>query len=93
MALTIEAAFQTLLGLIISIIGFYVKSLAAKLEKNDKENQRLTERLHDIELCYQRREDARRENEQITALLKDIRHEVKEVADKLDRKADKYDNH
>lgn len=89
MAFTIEAALQTALGLIISIIGFYVKSLAAKLEKNDKENLRLTERLHNIELSYQRREDARRENEQITELLRDIRHEVKEVADKLDRKADK----
>lgn len=89
MAFTIEAALQTALGLIISIIGFYVKNLASKLDKHDKENQRLTERLHDIELSYQRREDARRENEQITALLRDIRNEVKEVADKLDKKADK----
>jgi hypothetical protein len=89
MAFTIDAALQTALGLIISIIGFYVKSLAAKLDKSDKDNQRLTERLHNIELAYQRREDARRENEQITALLRDIRNEVKEVAEKLDRKADK----
>lgn len=89
MAFTIEAALQTALGLIISIIGFYVKNLASKLDKHDKENQRLTERLHAIELSYQRREDARHENEQITALLRDIRNEVKEVADKLDKKADK----
>ena len=89
MAFTIEAAFQTALGLIISIIGFYVKALSAKLDKSDYDNQRLTERLHNIELSYQRREDARRENEQITELLRDIRNDVKEVAEKLDRKADK----
>ena len=83
MAFTIEAAFQTALGLIISIIGFYVKALSAKLDTSDHDNQRLTE------LSYQRREDARRENEQITELLRDIRNDVKEVAEKLDRKADK----
>lgn len=89
MAFTIEAAFQTALGLIISIIGFYVKSLSAKLEKSDAAYQKLIDRLHDIELSYQKRADARLENQQITDLLKEIRREIKELSDKLDKKADK----
>lgn len=89
MNLTLDFAFQTLLGLAISAFWFYVKNLATRLKEDQAAREALVERLHKVELTYQSRADAQRENAQITELLKEIRADLKEVSEKLDRKADK----
>lgn len=87
--MTIEIVVQTVTGLVVSAFWFYVRNLSDRLIAGDRAHQQLTERVHQVELSYQSRADAIRENEQIMQLLREIRTELKELNDKLNQKADK----
>lgn len=84
-----ELLIETILGLAISAFWFYARNLSEKLAASDKAHQNLTTQLHQVELTYQSRADAVRENEQIMGLLREIRAELKEMNEKLNQKADK----
>ena len=49
----------------------------------------LRERLHEVEKAYQTKLEAREHKGEVLELLREIKSDLKEVNDKLDRKADK----
>ncbi|WP_066568073.1 hypothetical protein [Snodgrassella sp. CFCC 13594] len=88
-AISFEVAFSAVFGLLTSALWAWVNSISKRISQSSEECKELRQDINNVRLAYQSRDDARRENEQITGLLKEIRADLKEVSEKLDKKADK----
>lgn len=66
---------------------------ADKLGKNDdeitKKLELMLKQIHEVELSYQSKDEAKRERSEVMDLLREIKSSLKEVSDKLDKKVDK----
>ena len=87
--LTIEWAFGLVVSIAITALWRYVNSQAETDKELARDIKHLTEKVHQVEKGYQSKDDAKHESGEIKALLKEIRAELKEVSNKIDKKADK----
>ncbi|WII93173.1 hypothetical protein QEO94_11240 [Kingella negevensis] len=82
---------------VVSILGSAVVAAfwrwADKLGKNDdeitKKLELMLKQIHEVELSYQSKDEAKRERSEVMDLLREIKSSLKEVSDKLDKKVDK----
>lgn len=74
--------FTVLMGLVATFGGIYIRRL--QLDINN-----LQARVDDIVDEYQRREDARRDQDQIMEILREMKRSIERISDKLDKKADR----
>lgn len=84
-----EFAFKTLWGFATAAGWFWVNGLSQRLKEAEQERAKLRERVHDVEKSYQSKSDARELRTEILDNLREIKGNLKEVNDKLDKKADK----
>lgn len=84
-----EFGFKTLWGVATAAGWFWVNGLSQRLKEAEQERAKLRERLHDVEKGYQSKTDARELRQEILDNLREIKSSLKEVNEKLDKKADK----
>lgn len=84
-----EFAFKTLWGVATAAGWFWINGLSAKLREAEQERTALRERLHNIELNYQSKNDTKELRREILDGLNEIKSSLHHVNEKLDRKADK----
>lgn len=84
-----EFAFKTLWGLATAGGWFWVNGIANRLKEAEAERAKLKEAVHKVQLEYQSKADARDLKTEVLGLLREIKSDLKEVNDKIDRKADK----
>ena len=84
-----EFAFKTLWGVATAAGWFWINGLSAKLRAAEQERTALRERIHDIELNYQSKNDTKELRREILDGLAEIKSSLHHVNEKLDRKADK----
>lgn len=84
-----EFAFKTLWGVATAAGWFWVNGLSAKLSAAEQDREALRERLHNIELNYQSKNDSKELRREILDGLNEIKSSLHHVNEKLDRKADK----
>lgn len=84
-----EFAFKTLWGVATAAGWFWVNGLSAKLRAAEQERTALRERIHNIELNYQSKNDTKELRREILDGLNEIKSSLHHVNEKLDRKADK----
>lgn len=84
-----EFGFKTLWGVATAAGWFWVNGLSQRLKEAEQERAKLRERLHDVEKGYQSKTDARELRQEILDNLREIKGSLKEVNEKLDKKADK----
>ncbi|MDO4434698.1 MAG: hypothetical protein Q4B82_09000 [Alysiella sp.] len=84
-----EFGFKTLWGVATAAGWFWVNGLSQRLKEAEQEREKLRERLHDVEKGYQSKSDARELRQEILDNLREIKGSLKEVNEKLDKKADK----
>ena len=87
--LTIDYVFQGAIGIVMTVLWRYIGKVDGKFDSVQAENHALRERLHDVEKSYQSKAEAREYKGEVLGLLREIKSDLKEVNDKLDRKADK----
>ena len=87
--LTIDYVFQGAVGIVMTVLWRYIGKVDGKFDSVQAENHALRERLHDVEKSYQSKAEAREYKGEVLGLLREIKSDLKEVNDKLDRKADK----
>lgn len=87
--ISFESIFVAVVGLLTSAFWIWVNSISKRINDSNHECKELWQDINNVRINYQSREDARRDNEQIIGLLKDIRAELKDFNEKLNRKADK----
>lgn len=84
---------KSIWGLITAGFWLWVNTMSGHIKELRKELFMLNEKLHNIEKHmdrqYQSKEDARIDKKEIIDLLKEIKGDLKEVNNKLDRKVDK----
>ena len=85
--LTIDYVFLGAVG--ITVLWRYSGHVAGKFAAGQTDNLALRERLHEVEKAYQTKLEAREHKGEVLELLREIKSDLKEVNDKLDRKADK----
>ena len=84
-----EFAFKTLWGVATAAGWFWINGLYAKLRAAEQERTALRERIHNIELNYQSKNDTKELRREILDGLNEIKSSLHHVNEKLDRKADK----
>ena len=72
--------------LIISLVGWVWKSVNDKVANNEKAIRELEK---SVERDYQRKEMAEVKDKHMESILKEVRDQLKEINQKLDKKADK----
>ena len=72
--------------LIISLVGWVWKSVNDKVANNEKAIRELEK---SVEHHYQRKEMAEVKDKHMESILKEVRDQLKEINQKLDKKADK----
>ena len=80
--MTLELAFDLVLGVAWGLLGMLYKSILSRLERIEEQNEKLAEQISFILRDYPTRRE----------LQTDINHiekQVERILDKLDRKADK----
>lgn len=80
--MTWETAFTIVLGICTSFGGLILRSIKEEINNLKIDVERIKQE-------YQRREDARRDQDAIKELLRDMKKSVERIEEKLDRKADK----
>ena len=76
--LTIDYVFQGAVGIVMTVLWRYIGKVDGKFDAVQTDNLALRERLHEVE-----------NKGEVLELLREIKSDLKEVNDKLDRKADK----
>ena len=84
-----EFAFKTLWGVATAAGWFWINGLSAKLRAAEQGRTALRERIHNIELNYQSKNDTKELRREILDGLNEIKSSLHHVNEKLDRKADK----
>lgn len=79
---TLEMAYQLLLGLVAFFGGLWVRQTRLDLDEIRHQIDRVRE-------DYQRRDDAGQHYDQMLGMLRDVKGQIQRIEDKLDRKADK----
>ena len=87
--LTIDYVFQGAVGIVMTVLWRYIGKVDGKFDAVQTDNLALRERLHEVEKAYQTKLEAREHKGDVLELLREIKSDLKEVNDKLDRKADK----
>ncbi|QMT33464.1 hypothetical protein LNQ82_02850 [Conchiformibius steedae DSM 2580] len=87
--LTVEWAFGILISFLIALLWHFINDLKRRFADAEHDRTRLREQLHQVEKNYQSKAEAREQRGEIAELLREIKANVKEVSEKLDRKADK----
>ena len=87
--LTIDYVFQGAIGIVMTVLWRYIGKVDDTFDAVQAENHTLRERLHEVEKSYQSKAEAREYKGEVLGLLREIKSDLKEVNDKLDRKADK----
>ncbi|MBL4788835.1 MAG: hypothetical protein JKY60_07215 [Kordiimonadaceae bacterium] len=83
-------AFQAAWAILTAALWIYIKHVADRLAAADSRAAALQTKLHAVEVGYKADIAALQTNGDNTMLLlREIRQDIKQVADKLDRKADK----
>lgn len=80
--MTMELAFQIVLGLSMFLGGFWVNHLQQELKSLRTANEQIREN-------FQRRDDAQHSNRQIMEALQVMQRAIERIDHKLDNKADK----
>lgn len=81
-SVTLDMAYQILLGLVVFFGGMWVKRL-------HKDMDGVGRRIDQIRDNYQRKDDAGAQAKQLMDMLREVKTHVQRIEDKLDRKADK----
>lgn len=84
-----EFGFKTLWGIATAAGWFWVNGLSIKLKEAEQDRIKLRERLHEVEKGYQSKAEARELRQEIVDNLREIKGSLKELNNKLDKKADK----
>lgn len=84
--MTPEMFYNAVLGLLISIGWYWVRSIDKKQDEDKLRMDRIEERMRRE---YQLREDAKRDSDRLYDTLKDIKAQITRLGDKIDQKADK----
>ncbi|WP_304333710.1 hypothetical protein [Conchiformibius steedae] len=87
--LTVEWAFGILISFLIALLWHFINDLKRRFTDAEHDRTNLREQLHQVEKNYQSKAEAREQRGEIAELLREIKANVKEVSEKLDRKADK----
>lgn len=80
--MTLDAAFQIVLGLAALFGGIFIRRLNQDIHDLEKSVERIRDE-------YQRREDARHNNDAVMDAIRDLRAALERIDNKLDRKQDK----
>ena len=80
--MSLETAFQIVLGMVAFLGGLWVRQLRHDLDHLKRQIDRVRE-------DYQRRDDAEQHYNQMLEMLRDVKLHIQRIEDKLDRKADK----
>lgn len=82
-----EKLFQMLVSFVVApLIGFCIKVVFDRITRNE---QGIKELKQEIETKYQSKELAQTVNQGIKEKLDDVLHQLHEISNKLDKKADK----
>ncbi|MCQ9325790.1 MULTISPECIES: hypothetical protein [Neisseria] len=87
--ITVEYVFGTLVSFLIALLWYWVKSISDGLKEARKDRDELLGRLHSVETSYQTKAEAKDNRNEILNLLREIKADLKEVGQKIERKADK----
>ena len=87
--LTVDYVFQGAIGIVMTVLWRYIGKVDGKFDAVQAESRALRERLHGVEKTYQTKDEAREHKGEVLELLREIKNDLKELNDKLDRKADK----
>ncbi|EHT03176.1 TPA: hypothetical protein MAQ46_003922 [Klebsiella pneumoniae] len=80
--MTFEVAFNIVLAITSTLFGGLIRYLFTEIKE-------LRTAVQAVRTEYQRRDDARRDNDQLLDLLREVKRSVEHIDQKLDRKADK----
>lgn len=80
--MSLDIAFQIVLGMVAFLGGLWVRQLRHDLDHLKRQIDRVRE-------DYQRRDDAEQHYNQMLEMLRDVKLHIQRIEDKLDRKADK----
>ncbi|WP_085357863.1 hypothetical protein [Neisseria dumasiana] len=86
---TVEYVFGLVVSFLIALLWYWVKGISDNLKDARKERDALLGRLHNVENLYQTKADAKDNRMEILNLLREIKADLKEVSQKIERKADK----
>ncbi|WP_455483385.1 hypothetical protein [Haemophilus parahaemolyticus] len=82
-----EKLFQMLVSFVVApLIGFCIKVVFDRITRNE---QNIKELKQEMESKYQSKELAQTVNQGIKEKLDDVLHQLHEISNKLDKKADK----
>lgn len=91
--MTLELAFNIVMGLVASLLGLTLKNLYAKIDKDrvdfDSFKESLTKEITDIKVEYLPKAELNRHQDQIMDSLKELTRKVDKLDDKISQKADK----
>lgn len=87
--ITVEWAFGILFSFILAAFWHYVRGLSERFNKSECDRAQLHQEINQVKLDYMSKDEARTYRSEIADLLREIKADVKEVSEKLDRKADK----
>ncbi len=87
--ITVEYVFGLVVSFLMALLWYWVKSISDGLKDAGKERNQLLDRLHKVESTYQTRNDAKENRAEVLNLLREIKADLKEVSQKIERKADK----
>ena len=91
--MSLEQWFNSVLGLLLAVFWYWVRSIDKKQDEDkarmDKLEERTQSALAEIRRDYQRRDDAHKDQSALMEMLRDIKHQVQRLNDKIDQKADK----
>lgn len=80
-------------GLISTVFWKWVSTISKARDKDSAKLDKLTSELSsiklDVAMNYQSKTEAHRDSEQVLDMLKEIKNDLKQLNNKLDRKADK----
>lgn len=89
MNLTIEWAFGILVSFVIALLWHFIRVLDKKFDEANLERKQLHNELNSVKLGYATKLETRELRKEIIDLLNEIKSDIKQVNDKLDKKADK----
>ncbi len=87
--ITVEYVFGLVVSFLIALLWYWVKSISDSLNDARKDRDALLGRLHSVETSYQTRAEAKDNRAEVLSLLREIKADLKEVSQKIERKADK----
>ena len=87
--ITVEYVFGLVMSFLIALLWYWVKSISDDLKEARKERDALLGRLHGVETSYQTKAEAKDNRNEVLTLLREIKADLKEVGQKIERKADK----